>query len=266
MESLSSVNTIVLIALDLVEALLRVIKNKTRCKKLAERVQGIGDLLQLLEKVTGGTNIDAPTQRLLGRLQKTLNESLGLVRSWQCSSCPWKFITSRRMAEHLDEVDRQIDRCVIDLNLPNLILVARLEKNLHYRNEAAGDTSSTYQGPAPHGFMPYHSGPPSSHPVDAQRQFNPHRATAAFGVPLHTVTANVPEMVPPPTYGYWPYPHGHSTGCCCHHNTAGPSDPAAAYNYNHHSPYVGQLGYEILEGSSVVLPEEIRVRGQDGMR
>ncbi|KAK3135886.1 hypothetical protein QOZ80_5BG0424730 [Eleusine coracana subsp. coracana] len=427
MDSLSTVNTIVRIAQDLSAAIATVGKNNNRCKKLAERVKGIGDQLRELDNVATGKKMDPPTQRLLGRLQKTLSESLRLVRSWQSSSCPCNFFIGGRMAEQLDEVDRDIDRCLLDLSISNLILFANLEKQVHQQNEAAstetltlrigmqcddnadqikrsirtiqgvtevsavastkdkfmvtirsgaidissllhvvreqlnrnvevvkkydikdhkkkakhkraveersdkqkhvtsveqhlpwqpppmtmagvnlqasdqyiylpvklvpaGYTSSTYPAPAPHGFMPYPNGPPpGNYPVHDQRQFNPHHvhfkdtsanqyesakntikdgdkdkktakmpehvskgggvwdegekatafpnATPAYGVPLHTVTANVPELVPPPTYGYWPNAHGHSTGCCCHHNAAGPSDPPTAHNNNHDSSY-----------------------------
>lgn len=137
MEYLSSVNTIVRMAQDFGAAVETVGKNNNRCKKVAERTQLIANLLRGLDEVAAGTKMDAATQTVLGRLHKTLSDSHRLVRSWQKSSCPLNFIIGGRMAEQLDEVEHDIDRCLLDLSISNFIRVACLEKQLHQWKEAA---------------------------------------------------------------------------------------------------------------------------------
>ncbi|XP_062232513.1 uncharacterized protein LOC133929746 [Phragmites australis] len=134
MESLSSVGTIVRIAQEIAAAVATVSRNRSRCKKLAKRVQGIGDLLQELNGAEAGATTDAATRKLLGRLEEALCRALQLVRSCQDCSCPRSLIAGGRMADRFDEVDGEIDRCLLDLGVANRILIARLERLLLHQN------------------------------------------------------------------------------------------------------------------------------------
>ncbi|KAK3139094.1 hypothetical protein QOZ80_5AG0377670 [Eleusine coracana subsp. coracana] len=360
MEPLSSVSTIVRIAQDMAAAVTTVSRNKQRCQKLAKRVQGIGDLLRELEPAAAGATL---TQRLLDRLQETLRHALRLVRSCQDSSPAGVYhIAGGRVSDEFDQVDREIDGCLLDLGVSNRIIVARLEKKLHHQNEDADTETETLRigvphddnvkrsirrirgastkdkfkvtdrsgavdipslldqlqkqlncnleavtpaaadaglekydvkdqdkkansksaavecrsakqrhsssvelkkekaapttmvgvnqaTPDPYVYMPFKlalvpAGDPSSmcHPPFPPAHGDCRRAAGNFtaiGVPLHTVTAGVPDPVPPPSYGYgyWPYAHGRSSGGCCHHDAAGSSHLAAPYNYNHYSQH-----------------------------
>ncbi|TVU18796.1 hypothetical protein EJB05_34910, partial [Eragrostis curvula] len=133
MESLSSASTIIRIAKDIATAVETVNRNKSRCKKLQKRVQDISDVL--LE--AGRTN--AATQRLLDRLQDALSRALRLVKLCKGRSCPINFIAGGRMADQFDELDGEIDRCLLDLGAANHIIIARLEKQLQ---NMAGSTET----------------------------------------------------------------------------------------------------------------------------
>ncbi|KAK3135887.1 hypothetical protein QOZ80_5BG0424740 [Eleusine coracana subsp. coracana] len=361
MESLSSVSTIVRIAQDMAAAVATVSRNRQRCQKLAKRVQGIGDLLRELEPAAAGLTTNAATQGHLDRLQETLRHALRLVRSCQDSSPAGVYhIAGGRVSDEFEQVDREIDDCLLDLGVANRILVARLEKKLQHQNEDASTETETLRigvprdvkrsirrikgastkdkfkvtdrsggavdipslldqlqkqlsnweavdaglekydakdqdkkansksaavecrsakqrhrssvelkrenaapttmvgvnqaTPDPYVYMPFKlalvpAGDPSSmcHPPFPPAHGDCRRATGNFtaiGVPLHTVTAGVPDPVPPPSYGYgyWPYAHGRSSGGCCHHDAAASSHLAAPYNYNHYSQHPNMFG------------------------
>ncbi|RLN30400.1 hypothetical protein C2845_PM05G23670 [Panicum miliaceum] len=147
MESLSSVGTIVRIAQDIAGAVATVSKNRSRCQKLAKRVQGIGDLLKELNSAEAGATTagDDATSKLLGRLEEALRRALLLVQSCQESGCPRSLIAGGRMANRFEEVDGEIDRCLLDLGVANRILIARLERQLRrgvvrYRDPARTET------------------------------------------------------------------------------------------------------------------------------
>ncbi|KAK3138242.1 hypothetical protein QOZ80_5AG0366270 [Eleusine coracana subsp. coracana] len=230
----------------------------------------MGDLLRELDAVAAGTTkTDAATQRLLDRLQETLGHALRLVRACKDSGCPLSLLAGGRISGEFDDVDGEIDRCLLDLGVANRILIARLEKQLllHRRqDEAAGtETAVTLRVGMPRDdnaddiqrciraiqastSMPTSCGNPTPILTESTSRIpatyksggeweeagDKTVATgnvAAIGVPLHTVTAGVP----PPSYGhgYWPYDHGRRTGGgCCHCNAAGPSGAAAANNYS----------------------------------
>ncbi|KAK3135055.1 hypothetical protein QOZ80_5BG0414040 [Eleusine coracana subsp. coracana] len=145
--SLSNVTTIVRIAQDIAAAVATVGRNKKRCQKLGKRVEGMGDLLRELDAVAAGTTTktDAATQRLLDRLQETLGHALRLVRACRDSGCPLSLLAGGRISGEFDDVDGEIDRCLLDLGVANRILIARLEKQLllHRRqDDQAGGTET----------------------------------------------------------------------------------------------------------------------------
>uniref|UniRef100_A0A0E0F8D9 MCAfunc domain-containing protein n=1 Tax=Oryza meridionalis TaxID=40149 RepID=A0A0E0F8D9_9ORYZ len=132
MESLSSVSTIVRIAQEIAGAVSTVSRNRSRCRKLANRVRCIGDLLRELESsAAAGDDDDEATRRLLDGLEDALHRALELVTSCQDSGCPRSLIAGGRMAGQFDEMDREIDRCLLDLGIANRIQIARLERLLH---------------------------------------------------------------------------------------------------------------------------------------
>uniref|UniRef100_A0A0D3HPQ8 MCAfunc domain-containing protein n=1 Tax=Oryza barthii TaxID=65489 RepID=A0A0D3HPQ8_9ORYZ len=132
MESLSSVSTIVRIAQEIAGAVSTVSRNRSRCRKLANRVRCIGDLLRQLESsAAAGDDDDEATRRLLDGLEDALHRALELVTSCQDSGCPRSLIAGGRMAGQFDEMDREIDRCLLDLGVANRIQIARLERLLH---------------------------------------------------------------------------------------------------------------------------------------
>lgn len=134
MESLSSVSTIVRIAQEIAGAVSTVSRNRSRCRKLANRVQCIGDLLRELESSAAAgddDDDDEATRRLLDGLEDALHRALELVTSCQDSGCPRSLIAGGRMAGQFDEMDREIDRCLLDLGVANRIRIARLEGLLH---------------------------------------------------------------------------------------------------------------------------------------
>uniref|UniRef100_A0A0E0J584 MCAfunc domain-containing protein n=1 Tax=Oryza nivara TaxID=4536 RepID=A0A0E0J584_ORYNI len=134
MESLSSVSTIVRIAQEIAGAVSTVSRNRSRCRKLANRVQCIGDLLRELESSAAAgddDDDDEATRRLLDGLEDALHRALELVTSCQDSGCPRSLIAGGRMAGQFDEMDREIDRCLLDLGVANRIQIARLERLLH---------------------------------------------------------------------------------------------------------------------------------------
>uniref|UniRef100_A0A0E0RBV7 Uncharacterized protein n=1 Tax=Oryza rufipogon TaxID=4529 RepID=A0A0E0RBV7_ORYRU len=129
MESLSSVSTIVRIAQEIAGA----VSTVSRCRKLANRVQCIGDLLRELESSSAAAagDDDEATRRLLAVLEDALHRALELVTSCQDSGCPRSLIDGGRMAGLFDEVDGDIDRCLLELGVANRILITRLEGLLH---------------------------------------------------------------------------------------------------------------------------------------
>lgn len=133
MESLSSVSTIVRIAQEIAGAVSTVSRNRSRCRKLANRVQCIGDLLRELESSSAAAagDDDEATRRLLAVLEDALHRALELVTSCQDSGCPRSLIAGGRMAGLFDEVDGDIDRCLLELGVANRILITRLEGLLH---------------------------------------------------------------------------------------------------------------------------------------
>lgn len=136
MESLSSVSTIVRIAQEIAGAVSTVSRNRSRCRKLAKRVECIGELLRELESSSAaaagaGDDDDEATRRLLAVLEDALHRALELVTSCQDSGCPRSLIAGGRMAGLFDEVDGDIDRCLLELGVANRILITRLEGLLH---------------------------------------------------------------------------------------------------------------------------------------
>ncbi|KAL6865095.1 hypothetical protein ACP4OV_016246 [Aristida adscensionis] len=133
MESLSSVGTIVSIAQDVVGAVATASRNRKRCRKLAKRVQGISGLLRELDAVAalGTATTDAATRSLLRRLEEALRHALELVRACRESRCPCSLLAGRRMAGRFDDVDGEIDGCLLDLGIANRILLQKLVLREH---------------------------------------------------------------------------------------------------------------------------------------
>jgi hypothetical protein len=77
----------------------------------------------ILRSAAAAGDADEATRRLLAVLE--------LVTSCQDSGCPRSLIAGGRMAGLFDEVDGDIDRCLLELGVANRILITRLEGLLH---------------------------------------------------------------------------------------------------------------------------------------
>uniref|UniRef100_J3NA43 DUF7792 domain-containing protein n=1 Tax=Oryza brachyantha TaxID=4533 RepID=J3NA43_ORYBR len=128
----SSVTTVVQIANDITGAVKAVSQNKESCEKLAERVEGIGELLKELgdgssRSSSPSTATTAATRSLVTRLERSLRRALVLVRSCQViSSRVYGLVAGSWQTDQFDEVNAEIDRCVLDLSLA---LIAGIDRN-----------------------------------------------------------------------------------------------------------------------------------------
>jgi len=109
-----------------------------RCKKVAERVRCLKDILKAAQDGTttaAAAAADAAATRrlLLDRLEEALGRALQVVRRCQrsCSrflrSVIVVVVAGGRMADPLDGVEAEIDRCILDLAVANSLRIARLE-------------------------------------------------------------------------------------------------------------------------------------------
>ncbi|KAL6619451.1 hypothetical protein ACP70R_034590 [Stipagrostis hirtigluma subsp. patula] len=87
-----------------------------------------------------GPTPDDATRSLLRRLEEALRHALLLVQSCHDSRCPCRLIAGRRMSDQFDEVNGEIDGCLLDLGVANRIL---LEKLLRRQDAVAGTETMT---------------------------------------------------------------------------------------------------------------------------
>ncbi|CAL5094212.1 unnamed protein product [Urochloa decumbens] len=242
MEPLSNIRTIVGITQDILAALETASRNKSRCGRIANRVRRLRDVL--LEMDGSGTTSDAAMRK---GLEEALSNALEQVRRCQRSGFFRSLIVAGgRMSDPLDEVEREIDRCLLDLGAAGYARIARLEALLRQLNVAATASTDDDDGEKEDkkaDRVPLGSGVEKNHEEDATAAED----VTAIGVPVCTVTAGVHEhgheIVTLPQHGYYGccncyrrFCHGHGT-CDCWHDYAGcPSDAASCYTQYSPSP------------------------------
>ncbi|RCV18285.1 hypothetical protein SEVIR_3G295900v4 [Setaria viridis] len=244
MEPLSNVRTIVGIAQDILAAVETASRNKTRCGRVARRVRRLRDVLEL-DGAEAGTTTDAAMRSLLEELEEALCRALQQVRRCQRTGFLRALVVAGgRMADPLDEVERDIDRCVQDLGLASYVRIARLEKRLRQQSVAASSSDDEVAtASVPDDNKADRSGAEKDDEEDATAAED----VTATGVPLRMVAAGMREhgheIVMLPSHGhahgycYWHFSHGHATGTCdCWHYYAGCPSDAASY-YIQYSPY-----------------------------
>uniref|UniRef100_A0ACD5YEU7 Uncharacterized protein n=1 Tax=Avena sativa TaxID=4498 RepID=A0ACD5YEU7_AVESA len=109
-DPLSVVTAILTVAQLIRSAASTASQNKSKCLEVAERANNLAYILPCFAH----TN-DAATARVLERLRDAVGEALRLVRSCQ-GGVGGMFNGSKRAAQ-LDGVDKQINNCIMDLNL-----------------------------------------------------------------------------------------------------------------------------------------------------
>ncbi|KAJ1261562.1 hypothetical protein BS78_09G039400, partial [Paspalum vaginatum] len=203
-------------------------RNKSRCFKVAERVRCLSDTLQQLD--TAGTD----AARAGERLEEALCHSLRVVRRLFLAS------GGGQMSDALDEVESDINRCILDLAVASYVRIARLETLLLLRpqqDEAAPAAGKDDDGGA------------KEEEEEEDENDNGKRAAAVVSVPgcmqvgqarRYVTAVGVPacaavaaaagmheHLLPPPSYGYG-----------CHGNSGGPCDTTCSPNYSSYSyPY-----------------------------
>ncbi|CAN6338022.1 unnamed protein product [Urochloa humidicola] len=228
MEALSNMRTIVGIAQDILATLETASRNKSRCGRVASRVRRLMDVLGELDGP--GTTTDAAMRK---GLEEALSRALRQVRRCQRSGGFLRSlaVAGGRMSDPLDEVESEIDRCLLDLSAASYARIARLETLLRQLNVAAGTDDDD----------------------DGDKDENKGQVVAtyvedvtAIGVPACTVAGGVHdhgrEIVRLPSHGYgycncyWRFSYGHAVTCDCWHNYAGCPTDAPSY-YNQYRPY-----------------------------
>uniref|UniRef100_A0A0D9XV78 MCAfunc domain-containing protein n=1 Tax=Leersia perrieri TaxID=77586 RepID=A0A0D9XV78_9ORYZ len=143
----SNVTTVIKLSIDITMAVKKVSRNKKSCEKLAERVAVIGETLKKLETSSPSTAAAAATERLVIRLEKALRRALPIVQSCQASSRIYSMVAGGWQADQLDEVNVEIDRCLLDLSLSTLALVTDIDRKLNA--EVVDDDGSKFQTAPP---------------------------------------------------------------------------------------------------------------------
>ncbi|CAL4900026.1 unnamed protein product [Urochloa decumbens] len=225
MEALSNVRTIVGIVQDIVAALETASRNKSRCGRVANRVHRLKDVLAELD-------VPETTDTAMRKgLEEALSRALEQVRRCQRSGFFRSLIVAGgRMSDPLDEVEREIDRCLLDLGAAGYARIARLEALLRQLNVATTASAADDDGEKDDkkaDRVHLGSGVEKNHEEDATAAED----VTAIGVPVCTVTAGVHEhgheIVTLPPHGYYGccncyrrFCHGHGT-CDCWHDYAG---------------------------------------------
>ncbi|CAN6347313.1 unnamed protein product [Urochloa humidicola] len=247
MEPLSNVRTIVGIAQDILAALETASRNKSRCGRVANRVRRLRDVLSEMDGPDSGTMASDAAMRK--GLEEALRRALEQVRRYQHSSFLRSLVVSGgRMADPLDDVEREIDRCLLDLNAASFARIARLEALVLRQLNVAASTGDSGGKEGNKGNVP------DDKKVDrvgsGTEKGEEEHATAAedvtaIGVPVCTVAAGVHEhgheIVRLPSHGYCGccncylrFYHGHGT-CDCWHDYC--TSVATSYYYNQYRPY-----------------------------
>ncbi|OQU84250.1 LOW QUALITY PROTEIN: hypothetical protein SORBI_3004G020500 [Sorghum bicolor] len=238
MESLSSVRTIMGIMQDILAAVETASRNKSRCKKL--------DILEATPDGSTSTAAAAATtttRRLQDRLEEVLGRTLQVVRRYQRGGS--SFLRSvivvvagdERMADPLDAVEAEIDRCILDLTVANSLRIARLETTLLVRQQQHNVAAVAAASTEAHNDKRKKKGSVAESVVSDKMMDDDHESTTAataIGVPVYTVTAAavheneyeqrhemVPPPPPPPCYWYGGYGYRSCHGYCYWRNHGG---------------------------------------------
>uniref|UniRef100_A0A0E0MI22 MCAfunc domain-containing protein n=1 Tax=Oryza punctata TaxID=4537 RepID=A0A0E0MI22_ORYPU len=254
----SGVTTIVKLANDIAGAVKAASRNKKRCKKLAERVEGIGELLRVMgDGSSSSPSTAVATRRLVSRLEKALRRALLLVNPCQCqaSSRIYSLVAGGWQADQLDKVNAEIDRCLLDLSLSSLALVSSIDHKLNAAAAAAADEPNTEVAPPLPPVQCIHghdqddgedkmaSGAAEKNDAlicyggqDGKTEMAAGEVTATIGVPA--ATAYMHYQLSPPFYGYqlhyYHCTHGH---CHCAVGRYSPSYPWYSDDSVHFRPW-----------------------------
>ncbi|CAD6248280.1 unnamed protein product [Miscanthus lutarioriparius] len=228
-----------------------------RCKKVAERVRCLKDILKAAQDGTttaAAAAADAAATRrlLLDRLEEALGRALQVVRRCQrsCSrflrSVIVVVVAGGRMADPLDGVEAESDRCILDLAVANSLRIARLETLLVRQQHTVTVAASTGDSSEKDDENKSKKKQGSADVSVPDKMMDHDNTTATtIGVPVCTVTAAVHEhkheMVPPPSYEYG-YGYGYRSyhsycrnhGCAC---DCGCWDDNAAFYHTQYSSY-----------------------------
>jgi len=109
-DPLSVVTAILTVAQLIRSAASTASQNKSKCLELAERANNLAFILPCFAHMN-----DAATARVLVSLHGAVGEALRLVRS--CKGGIGDMFNGSRRAAQLDGVDKQINNCIMDLNL-----------------------------------------------------------------------------------------------------------------------------------------------------
>ncbi|OEL23128.1 hypothetical protein BAE44_0015855 [Dichanthelium oligosanthes] len=206
------------------------------------------DLLRELDEAQeGATTTDAA---MLERLEEALSRALRQVRRCQRSRSGFLrslIIAGGRMGDPLDEVQGEIDRCLLDLGFANYVRIAHLETLLRQQSVAAttDDDKKAITG--------------SGAEKDEENATAGEDVTAT-GVPVCTVLnagthEHDHEIVPLPSHGYgycyWSFSHGHGTGYCWHDYADGPSDTPSSY-YTQYQRYTSMFSDDNPNACSII--------------
>ncbi|KAG2628512.1 hypothetical protein PVAP13_3KG386400 [Panicum virgatum] len=237
MESLSTVRSIVGIAQELLAAVETASRSKSHCERVAERVGRLRDLLRELDGAQEGMTTEDATRSLLERLEEALRRALRQARRCQPSGGFLRalVIAGVRMADPLDEVEREIDRCTL---LRQQNVVASTDDNGGVeKQENRGKVAAAGSVPDDKKADPVALGDDAD--MDEEDTIEAEDVTT-IGVPVCTVTAGTREhdhdhqIVPLLShsygycccccYSYWRFSHGHGTCDCWHDYAGGPYD------------------------------------------
>jgi hypothetical protein len=153
-DPLSLVGLIIQVVKQIASAAETASQNKHKCLELAKRAKNLAAVLPKFEHAAAN---DSATAGVLERLKDALGEALLLIQSCQHGRLLSAIHCSRK-ATKLDNVDKCINNCIMDLNLNS--------HSLYY--EAQGGASSScvqwFPGPDPYAASPAPSGSNLSSP------------------------------------------------------------------------------------------------------
>ncbi|KAM0885010.1 hypothetical protein ACQ4PT_030621 [Festuca glaucescens] len=111
-DPLSLVGLIIEVVKQIASAAARASQNKHKCSELAQRANNLAAVLPSLAECAN----DMATARVLERLKDALGDALRLIQSCRRGGLFSCYCFSRK-ATKLDNVDRCINNCILDLNL-----------------------------------------------------------------------------------------------------------------------------------------------------
>jgi hypothetical protein len=136
-DPLSLVGLIIQVVKQIASAAETASQNKHKCLELAKRAKNLAAVLPKFEHAAAN---DSATAGVLERLKDALGEALLLIQSCQHGRLLFAIHCSRK-ATKLDNVDKCINNCIMDLNLNS--------HSLYYEAQGGGAASSCVGHPPP---------------------------------------------------------------------------------------------------------------------